>query len=80
MKAPENRERRRRRKIIVDDGDDGDDRDGKIKSRNRLAVLPGDVYLGETVFETSARENKVGTRGFSAIAGKLVVHDQRGTV
>lgn len=74
------RERRRRKIIVVDDGDDGDDRDGKIKSRNRLAVLPSDVYLGETVFETSARENKVETRGFSAIAGKLVVRDKRGTV
>ena len=62
------------------DFDDGDVKDGKIESRNRLAFLPSDIYLGETVSETIARKNAVRTRGFSAAAGKLVLHDKRGTV
>jgi hypothetical protein len=67
--------RKKKKKNLIDDLDDG-----KIESRNRLAVLPSDIYLGETVSETSARENQVRARGFSALAGKVVVHGERGTV
>ena len=74
------KKKKKKKNLIVDDFDDGDDGDGKIESRNRLAVLPSDVYLGETVFETSARKNQVRTRGFSALAGKLVLREKRGTV